>query len=78
MTKTRKTPTQKSVETAIKVVKNALKKNVSLTASSKEFGKGKNYVSDVKARLASNLRKKNVDKETATTFKTLQKQYAKA
>lgn len=70
-----KSKTQISVETGIKVVTTAIRNKVSLTEASRMLGKGKNYVSDIKARIADNLKKKNIDRKTADTFKSLVKKY---
>lgn len=79
MSKTQKTRTQTSVETGIKVVNTAIRKKVSLTYASQElFGKGKNFVSDIKARISENVTKGNVSKKVANEFKSLVKKYESA
>ena len=75
MAKIVKTNSQKSVENGIKVLKTAIKNNVSVSEASRQHNFGRNYVSDVKARLATNYKNKNVDKETYTAFKSLVKTY---
>jgi hypothetical protein len=75
-TQTQKTRTQVSVENGIKVLKLAIRGKLSLSEASRRNSFGRNYVSDVKARIADNYRNKNVDKETYQTFKTLLKTYA--
>ena len=72
-TQTQKTRTQVSVENGIKVLKLAIRGKLSLSEASRRNSFGRNYVSDVKARIADNYRNKNVDKETYQTFKTLLK-----
>ncbi len=74
-TKTQKTRTQGSVENGIKVLKTAIRGKLSLSEASRRNSFGRNYVSDVKARIADNYRNKNVDKTTYQTFKTLLKTY---
>jgi hypothetical protein len=74
-TNTRKTRTQTSVENGIKVLKTAIKGKLSLSEASRRNSFGRNYVSDVKARIADNYKNKNVDKVTYQTFKTLLKTY---
>ena len=75
MKTTQKTRTQKSVENGIKIVNTAIRKKVSLTKAAKLQGFGKNYVSDIKARITYNVKNKNIDSKTANTFKTLVKEY---
>lgn len=75
MSKQVKSRTQTSVETGIKVVKTAIQKKVSLTEASRINGKGKNYVSDIKARIQDNLKSGNVTKKLATEFTSLVKKY---
>lgn len=74
MTKS-KTRTQKSVENGVKIVRKALKKNISLSEASRQSNFGRNYVSDIKSRLTEN--RKNVAKDTYTEIRTLLKEYSK-
>lgn len=74
-TRIRKTRTQTSVETGIKILKTAIKGKLSLSEASRTHEKGRNYLSDVKARVKENYRRKNVDKETYQNFVTLLKTY---
>jgi len=74
MTKS-KTRTQKSVENGVKIVRRALKKNISLSEASRQSNFGRNYVSDIKSRLTEN--RKNVAKDTYTEIRTLLKEYSK-
>jgi len=71
-----KTRTQASVETGVKILRKAIKNNISLSKASKESKKGRNYVSDIKARITENYKKKNVSKETYNEFRTLAKEYS--
>ena len=80
MTKTKKTTsvktrTQTSVENGIKVLRTAIKGKLSLSEASRRNSFGRNYVSDVKARLTENYKNKNVDRKTYQTFKDLLKTY---
>lgn len=77
MSKTLKTKTQLSVENGIKGLKTAVKKRLSLAEASRNLGKGRNYLSDIKNRLKDNYAKKNVDKDTYKQFNTLLKEYNK-
>ncbi len=74
MTKTN-TRTQSSVENGIKILKLAIKKNLSLSEASRQNKFGRNYLSDVKSRLKENLAKKNVDRDNYRTFRALLKEY---
>jgi len=79
-TETKKTTdakAHKSVENGLKIIKKALKENISLSESSRRFNFGRNYVSDVKARITNIYKKKNVSKELYNEFKTLIKEYTK-
>lgn len=67
--------TQTSVDNGIKVIATAIKKKVSLSEASRTHNFGRNYVSDIKARITENFKKKAVTKETYTTFKNLLKKY---
>jgi hypothetical protein len=75
--KTTKTRTQSSVENALQVIKVATKNRLSLSEASRQKGFGRNYVSDVKARIADNLANKNVSKDTYKAFKNALKEYTK-
>lgn len=74
-TKTQKTASQASVENGIKVINTAIKKKVSLSEASRIHKFGRNYVSDIKSRITDNYKKKNVSKESYSTFKNLLKAY---
>ena len=76
-TKTTKTRTQSSVENGIKILKTAIKGNLSLSEASRRNNFGRNYLSDVKARLTENYKNKNVDTTTYREFNTLLKTYNK-
>lgn len=67
-----------SVQNGIKVLKTAIKSKLSLSEASRRNDLGRNYVSDIKSRLADNLAKKNVSRDTYKTFKTLLKEYEKS
>lgn len=74
-TKTQKTRTQSSVENGIKILKTAIKGKLSLSEASRRNDFGRNYLSDVKARITDNYKNKNLDKVTYKTFKTLLETY---
>lgn len=67
-----------SLENGIKIIKYALKHSTSLSAAAYLNGRGKNYISDIKARLEENFKNKNISKELYSSFKSLNKQYEKA
>jgi hypothetical protein len=67
----------KSVENGIKIIRNALKKKISVSAASRENGRGKNYVSAIKIKLDSNLQTKAITKDLHREFNSLYSQYAK-
>jgi len=70
--------TQTSVDNGIKVITTAIKKKVSLSEASRIHKFGRNYVSDIKSRIATNYKNKAVSKDSYNTFKTLIKQYTTA
>lgn len=74
-TKTTKTKTQLSVENGVKVIKAAIKGNLSLSEASRQNKFGRNYVSDIKSRIKENYKSKRVNKETYQNFTTLLKTY---
>lgn len=73
--KAKKTRTQTSVENGIKILKTAIKGKLSLSEASRRNQFGRNYLSDVKARIKENYKNKNVDKETYQNFVSLLKTY---
>jgi hypothetical protein len=77
-TKTPKTKSQLSAENGIKVLKTAIKGNLSLSEASRRNSFGRNYLSDIKSRISDNYKNKNVDKETYNNFKELMKTYLSA
>ncbi len=74
---TRRTTSVISLENGIKILKLAIKRKISLSAASKDSGRGKNYISDIKARLEENYRSKNISKDLYSNFKSLNKEYEK-
>lgn len=67
--------TEKSVRNGIRILKMAIKRNISLSEASRRSNFGRNYVSDIKLRLKENYRSKNVSKEMYKEFNSLMKQY---
>lgn len=74
----RKTSSVISLENGIRIVKSAIKRKTSLSAASHAAGRGKNYISDIKARLEVNYKSRNITKELYSFFKALNKQYEKS
>lgn len=70
-----KTRTQVSVENGIKILKTAIKGQLSLSEASRRHSFGRNYLSDLKTRVSDNYKNKAIDRETYQTFKTLLKEY---
>ena len=66
-----------SLENGIKIVKYAIKHKLSLSEASRQNGKGKNYVSDIKTRLKKNRKNGNISKNLFDIFKSVSKQYEK-
>lgn len=74
----KKTSSVISLENGIRIVKSAIKRKTSLSAASNAAGRGKNYISDIKARLEVNYKSRNISKELYSSFKALNKQYEKS
>lgn len=74
---TRRSASVVSLENGIKILKLAIKRKISLSAAAKDSGRGKNYISDIKARLEENYKSKNITKELYSNFKSLNKEYEK-
>lgn len=70
-------PSQVSIENGIKILQTAIKRRISLSEASRTHKKGRNYLSDVKARVSDNLKKKNISREQYSNFNNLVKQYSK-
>lgn len=69
--------TEQSVLTGVKIIKKAIKQDLSLTKAAKLSSLGKNYVSDIKLRLSENLDKNNINKKTYNEFVSLLKRMDK-
>lgn len=66
-----KNNTEKSVNNGVKIVKNAIKQNLSLSEAARQLGFGRNYVSDVRLRLNDNFVKNNVSRNNYSRFTNL-------
>lgn len=75
---TRRSASEISLENGIKIVRQAIRKGISLSAAANAEGKGKNYISDIKARLEENYKNRNISRELYSSFKSLNKQYEKS
>lgn len=67
-----------SIENGIEILEYAIKKNLSASGSAREKGFGRNYISDIRARLMENYSSKNITRIQYSTFSSLYKQYEKA
>ncbi len=67
--------TETSVANGIAILRTAIKENLSLSEASRRHNFGRNYVSDVKARLADNLAAKNIKRDTYRAFRETLKTY---
>jgi hypothetical protein len=70
-----KSRTQVSVENGIKILEMAIKGNLSLSEASRQNSFGRNYLSDVKAKIKENYKSKRIDRETYRNFSDLLKTY---
>lgn len=76
-TKVAKTRTETSVENGIKILNTAIKGGLSLSEASRRNKFGRNYLSDVKARIKENYEAKNISRSTYNEFKALLKTYSR-
>lgn len=67
--------TETSVKNGLKIITKAMKKNISLSEAARQSGFGRNYVSDIKARIKDNYKSKNVSRDLYNEFNFLMKQY---
>lgn len=67
-----------SVENAIAILELATNNSLSLSEASRQTNFGRNYVSDVKARIRANREAKNIDAKTYSRFKVALKTYEKS
>jgi hypothetical protein len=68
-------PSHNAIDNAVKIIRTAVKDRTSLSTSSQKHGFGKNYVSDVKARVKDSYRRRAITREHFNTFNSLYKQY---
>jgi len=76
-TKTNTNRSQTSVENAVKILKTAINKNISVSQAATQWKFGRNYISDLKSRVADNYKAKKVSKDTYNEFRNLVKEYSK-
>lgn len=67
--------TETSVKNGLKIITRAMKKDISLSEAARQSGFGRNYVSDIKARIKDNYKSKNVSRDLYNEFNFLMKQY---
>jgi hypothetical protein len=70
--------TVRSVENGIKVIKYAIKNKTSVSEAARENGHGRNYVSDIKARIDNNFKNRSITRELYDSFKSHSRSYEKA
>lgn len=73
----KRNPSVNSIENGIKILEHAIKKNVSASLAAKQKGFGRNYISDIRARVSENYATGNINKVQYSTFVGLYKQYEK-
>lgn len=66
-----------SLNNGISVLRTAINNSISVSAASKANGHGRNYVSDIKARIEENYKSGNIPKSLYTTFQSLSNRYNK-
>lgn len=67
--------TQISVENGIKILRNAIRRKISLSEASRRANFGRNYVYTVKSRLSDNYKNRAITRESYQEFKGLVKEY---
>ena len=67
--------TVKSVKNGIEVIKYAIRNKTSVSEAAREKGFGRNYVSDIKARIDKNYKNRSITRELYDSFKTSSKTY---
>lgn len=66
-----------SLNNGISVLRTAINNSISVSAAAKASGHGRNYVSDIKARIEENYKSGNIPKSLYTTFQSLSNRYNK-
>lgn len=66
-----------SLNNGISVLRTAINNSISVSAAAKANGHGRNYVSDIKARIEENYKSGNIPKSLYTTFQSLSNRYNK-
>jgi len=66
-----------SVKTGIEVLKYAIKNKMSVSKAAVKNKKGRNYVSDIKARIENNYKNRSISRDLYNTFKSVSKSYEK-
>ena len=74
---TRQLRSQESVQNAIEILTTAIDNGLSLSEASRQHNFGRNYLSDVKARIHENYEKKLIKRDAYNSFKRLLKAYEK-
>lgn len=69
--------TEASVKNGIKIITRAIRKEESLSEAARQSGFGRNYVSDIKARIETNFENKNVSRDSYREFNKLIKEYSR-
>lgn len=67
--------TVNSVKNGIEVIKYAIRNKTSISEAAREKGFGRNYVSDIKARIEKNYKNRSISRELYNSFKTSSKTY---
>ncbi len=75
VTSQRRNASSNSVDNGIKILEFAIKNRISVSRASVQKGRGRNYISDIKANLSVNQKAGNISKTQYTTFSNLYKQY---
>lgn len=65
----------KSVETGIKILNYAIKKKISVSSAAEANDRGRNYVSDIKARIDKNYKNRSIGRDLYNSFKSTNRAY---
>ena len=74
----KRNPSVNSIENGIKILELAIKKSISVSRAAKQKGFGRNYVSDIRARVSENYKSGNINRTQHSMFVKLYKQYEKS
>ncbi len=73
----KRNPSVNSIENGVKILEMAIKRNISASRAAIQKGFGRNYISDIKARVEENCLNGHINKTQRSTFEALYRRYEK-